>query len=160
MTLDLQPTVNVVCGLPGSGKSTFCEQRLHNNRPHVYVNRDSIRFLHGYTAPGEPFADEQGVTAIEHALVRSAINGERDIWWDNVHGQTKLYMVEKYRKEFEQNNYVIKRHIIVSDVQTSFERRQKTIRPVSVAVIQSFADRFPLLTNWSVAINHGIAHVL
>lgn len=45
----MKPTLYVMCGIPGSGKSTFAKKYL----PGTYVSRDEIRFNH--LKPGENY---------------------------------------------------------------------------------------------------------
>ena len=84
----MSQTVYILCGMPGSGKSTFCKNHLPQCK---VVSRDLIRVELGYT----PSVDdkyvgtryqEQQVTLRENELIKEYLEAGYDIVLDNMNG--------------------------------------------------------------------------
>ena len=68
-------TVYLLCGVPASGKSTYCKNNVPKDA--VYVSRDVIRF--SMVKPNEPyFSKEELVKAIESYGSRKRRFGKTD----------------------------------------------------------------------------------
>ena len=80
-----KPTVYLLCGLPGSGKSTWCK----NNYPDLpIVSRDIIRFKLGYTSKPDEKAvldnkKENRVTEEEYKLMKKYLISGTDFIIDD-----------------------------------------------------------------------------
>lgn len=76
----------VMCGCPGSGKTTWCKENLKNA---VYVGTDSIREeLFGTAEPGSR-NHERAVFAEYYTRIRNALAAQKDVVADATHTSAK-----------------------------------------------------------------------
>jgi tRNA uridine 5-carbamoylmethylation protein Kti12 len=81
-----RPTLFITVGLPGSGKTTYAEERLAKaiaagRTDLARVNRDSLRLmLHGPAGYG---TNEEAVTVVQHAAVRMLLNARVSVICDD-----------------------------------------------------------------------------
>jgi predicted kinase len=83
------PTLWVLRGVPGCGKSTFASKILAENPGTIRINRDSIRKeMFGYEAPDSDLnrSLEYDVTNIQDILEQEAVNYGYNVVLDNVNG--------------------------------------------------------------------------
>ena len=72
----------IMCGIPGSGKTYFCKNRIKGD--HVYVSRDEIRFaLLGEDDPY--FSKEKEVWKHFVAKIEAGLEAGKDVYADATH---------------------------------------------------------------------------
>lgn len=72
----------IMCGIPGSGKTYFCKNRIKG--PHVYVSRDEIRFAL-LDENDEYFAKEPQVWKNFVAKIEAGLAKGEDVYADATH---------------------------------------------------------------------------
>ena len=96
-----KPTVYLMFGIPGSGKSTWIKKNLPNDIP--IVSRDIIRAELGLTSSADEKAvcsreDEELVTKREYALIRRLAKSGKDFVIDDTNtGRYRKNMIELLR---------------------------------------------------------------
>lgn len=74
----------MLCGIPGSGKSTFAKKVVETTTDTVWVSRDKIRF--SLVAENEPyFSKEDEVINQFHAVISEALNEDLIVIADATH---------------------------------------------------------------------------
>ena len=76
-------SLNVMIGLPGSGKSTFIKNHM-NTETDVWVSRDAIRFSL-LNDTDEYFAKETMVKNIFFSMINHYLNEGKNVWMDATH---------------------------------------------------------------------------
>lgn len=72
----------IMCGIPGSGKTYFCKNKIKGD--HVYVSRDEIRFaLLG--EDDEYFSKEKEVWKHFVAKIEAGLAADKDVYADATH---------------------------------------------------------------------------
>lgn len=72
----------LLCGIPGSGKSYFCEHNIKGN--HVYVSRDRIRFAL-LEKDDEYFSKEKEVWKYFVSKIEKGLAAGQDVYADATH---------------------------------------------------------------------------
>jgi predicted kinase len=78
------PIVKILIGIPGAGKTTWCENFLMNNQDWLRVNRDDFRVM----LRNENVCDfkvEQTITDISNLAITAALNNRYNVLVDNTH---------------------------------------------------------------------------
>lgn len=76
--------IEILRGLPASGKSTYAKERVKGSTEIVRVNRDAIRWTQG-TFPIGSSAEEGFTTEIEEMLVKGALSAGKNVVIDATH---------------------------------------------------------------------------
>ena len=76
--------IEILRGLPASGKSTYAKERVKGSTEIVRVNRDAIRWTQG-TFPIGSSAEEVFTTEIEEMLVKGALSAGKNVVIDATH---------------------------------------------------------------------------
>jgi predicted kinase len=92
----------ILCGIPGSGKSTFAKKNLPNA---VLISRDICRVELGFTTSvDDKFVgnreQESQVTILETQKIKEAIESGKDIVLDNINGGPYLQKTVDTVKSF------------------------------------------------------------
>ena len=120
----MKPVLYIMCGLPGSGKSSFARQMLHVNNTIYYASRDAIR-LSIITDEDKYFSKEKEVFNIYIDNIVTALKNGQDVIADATHlnlaSRKKLTnAIDKYF-----NNYYIFYIIFNTELETCLERNAK-----------------------------------
>ena len=121
-------SVYILCGMPGAGKSTFCENHLPQCK---VVSRDIIRTELGYTSSvDEKYVgtkyQEQQVTIRENQLIKEYLEAGYDIVLDNMNGGPYLKPTIEYIKSIAPEAKIIG-YNIVTPLEKCIERRKDQI---------------------------------
>lgn len=125
----MSQTVYILCGMPGSGKSTFCKNWLPKCK---VVSRDLVRVELKYT----PSVDdkyvgtryqEQQVTIRENELIKEYLEAGYDIVLDNMNAGPYLKGNIEYIKSIAPDAKIFGCNI-VTPLETCIERRNGQIR--------------------------------
>ena len=100
--------VYIMCGIPGAGKSTYCQTNLSGVN---HISRDDIRAQLGYILPGKKailtHKQENKVTKEEYKQIKESINNNVDIVIDDINitkkGRKQLI---KYVSTFDNTNII------------------------------------------------------
>ena len=135
------PVVYLLCGLPGSGKSSWCKKN-YPNLP--VISRDIIRYTMGYTSgPNEkrrlPESEENKITNEENKQILELLRSKKDFIIDD----TNLKI--KYRKpllELLKSNgaYIIGVNFN-TPLNVCIERRKLQINPEIMKNLYKNADK-------------------
>ena len=138
------PTMFILRGLPGSGKSTAA-RKLHAANGAEIVNRDALRFaLHGTYWSGEP-AKEEEVTFFEQSLVADNLRHGRSVIVDATNLDAGyLAELRAAGEHFGANVEVITlRTPVERCIANDNARRERGERYVGEEVIRRMAQRYP-----------------
>ncbi len=139
----------VLCGISGSGKSTYASQLVRENpQEYALVNRDKIReLLFGYTE--ETISSyylredlgklEKQVTLYEDTLIHEGLNLGRTVIVDATHLETK------YLKRFEFWNVPIEYKYFDISIITALVRDGNRTRKVGVDIINKQFEKYKKL---------------
>ena len=136
----MSQTVYILCGMPGSGKSTFCKKHLQNCK---VVSRDIIRVELGYTSSvddkyvGTKYQEQQ-VTIRENQLIKEYLEAGHDIVLDNMNGGPYLKPTIEYIKSIAPEAKIIG-YNIVTPLEKCIERRKDQILE---GIMRSIHSRF------------------
>jgi predicted kinase len=138
---DTARTINILRGLPGSGKSTYAEQYIAESPlTRTRINRDIIRHTY-YGAYWGEAVDEPGVTAIEMQIARTIMKkGDRDIVVDNTN--TKDIAVIAYLFLADEYGYTVEFIDFNVEVEELIRRDALRDRQATEAVIRMFAESY------------------
>lgn len=105
----------VICGLPGSGKSTFVREYLKGV---TIISRDFIRYQLGLTNSIDEKVvgskeEEDTVTNVQNKLIKSCIDNDQDFVIDGINNIT-------HRKELLEG--LNKRYVIGINIKTTLEK--------------------------------------
>jgi RNA ligase len=100
------PTLTVLIGASGAGKTTWCREYLRQNPQAVRVSRDAIRSQLFAESPREYYAHnnvvlqarEEMVSAVLVATIHAALDKGANVVIDNTHLEKRY--IDKYVKEF------------------------------------------------------------
>jgi predicted kinase len=138
----MKPIVIIMCGPPGSGKSTWIKNKIPDS--FISVSRDEIReFMFGkkYT---QNESDEKKVTKCFDHLLEDAALAYKNIVIDKTNVDTKY--LDEYIKDFKGTGYIF--HIKFFNTPLwlcrirNIKRWVKTGRLVPYKVIKNMKDRF------------------
>lgn len=133
-------TLFVMCGLPGSGKSTYLKEHISKLSGSVIVSRDDIRFSFIHK-PSEYFAYEDQVQQIFWDKINEALAAGNNVYAD----QTSL--TKNARKKLIRNVKGYDRLIAIwidTDFSTCFERNKQRegLARVPSDVLRSMNKKF------------------
>jgi len=130
----------ILCGIPGSGKSTFAKKNLPNA---VLISRDICRVELGFTTSvDDKFVgnreQESQVTILETQKIKEAIESGKDIVLDNINGGPYLQKTVDTVKLFNPNIKIFGCNI-VTPLEKCIERRNGQI---SEEVMRNIHSKF------------------
>lgn len=128
----------ILCGIPGSGKSTFAKKNLPNA---VLISRDICRVELGFTeSVDKKFVgtreQESQVTILETQKIKEAIETGKDIVLDNINGGPYLQKTVDTVKSFNPNIKIFGCNI-VTPLEKCIERRNGQISEEVMRTIHS-----------------------
>lgn len=128
----------ILCGIPGSGKSTFAKKNLPNA---VLISRDICRVELGFTeSVDKKFVgtreQESQVTTLETQKIKAAIETGKDIVLDNINGGPYLQKTVDTVKSFNPNIKIFGCNI-VTPLEKCIERRNGQISEEVMRTIHS-----------------------
>jgi predicted kinase len=131
--------VYIMCGIPGAGKSTYCQTNLSGVK---HISRDDIRVQLGYILPGEKakltYEQENKVTKEEYKQIKECINNNVDIVIDDINitkkGRKQLI---KYINTFDNTNIIAVN--IITPLNICIERR---VGQISENVMKEIYSRY------------------
>lgn len=137
--------IKVLCGISGSGKSSYARELCAKDSSYVRVNRDELRqMLFGYTEedigayysrPGIQYR-EKLVSGVHDKIIREAIRANKNVVVDNTHLKQKhLKLYSKYGQKVEYIYFDI-------DVETAVQRDSERTRSVGRAVIEKQFENY------------------
>ena len=136
-----RPIVYLLCGLPGSGKSTWCRE----NHPFLpVVSRDIIRYELGYTSdPSEKArlseSQENKVTIEENKRIQDLIRSKKDFILDDTN------LRKKYRtpliNTLESAGYYVVGVVFETPLSVCIRRRSDQIFPAVMQKLWNGMDR-------------------
>ena len=132
------PTLTVLRGLPGSGKSTYAAQRLEEWER--IVSRDTLRAAMFGATVGLSHTEEEAVTVAEEAAVRAGLKQDRDVIVDAMHLRPRY--LRRWKRIAEEFNA----HMEVMESPTGLEecirRDAQRENPVGEEVIRGLARKY------------------
>lgn len=136
----------VLCGISGSGKSTFAhKQFVENPQGVVLVNRDKIReLLFGFTEESIQYyydrSDvgklEKQVTLFEDTLIHDGLNLDKTVIVDATH------LEQKYLQRYKFWNVPVEFVYFSVTLEEAVDRDRRRVRQVGVDVIKKQYDKF------------------
>lgn len=134
----------ILCGIPGSGKSTFAKKNLPNV---ILISRDICRVELGFTeSVDKKFVgtreQESQVTALETQKIKEAIESGKDIVLDNINGGPYLQKTVDTVKSFNPNIKIFGCNV-VTPLDVCIERRKGQI---SEEVMRNIHSRFSFIS--------------
>ena len=131
--------VYIMCGIPGAGKSTYCQTNLSGVN---HISRDDIRAQLGYILPGKKailtHEQENKVTKEEYKQIKESINNNVDIVIDDINitkkGRKQLI---KYISTFDNINIIAVN--IITPLNICIERR---VGQISENVMKEIYSRY------------------
>lgn len=149
--------VTILCGISGSGKSTYARNLVHSNfDKFVRVNRDKLReMMYGYSEAdvkyyynlGNLHILEDQVTKVEDALIESLLASGKNVVVDATHLQ------RKYLNRF--SKFGVNTDIVYFDIELeeALFRNSQRERKVDESVIRKQFEQYKKLRNESKDIN-------
>lgn len=129
----------ILCGISGSGKSTFAATTVQRNpEKYVIVNRDKIReLLFGYTEESiheyynrnDINKLEKQVTKYEDTIIREGLAENKTVIVDATH------LSRKYLERFKFWNVPIHIEFFDIDINEAFKRLENRIRKVDASIV-------------------------
>lgn len=136
-----KPTLRIMRGLPGSGKSTRALQWVNENPDwRLRVNRDDLRFSNYGQYYGLSRHQEENITSLQHTLIEKALKAGLSVVDDNVNLRSS-YVRDLYRIA-NRVNATIEFDDVDVDVETAIERNAEREKFVNPEVIRDFAKRY------------------
>ena len=132
-----RPTLILLVGIPGSGKTTYAEKYIAENPNTVHLSSDKIREeLWGDEATQ---GDNNEVFSLMQSRAIEALNNGQDVVYDatNVTRKDRSYIIALCPKFAK-----IECHIIWAHIETCIERDAARERTVGKAVIDKMLKRF------------------
>lgn len=128
----------MLSGLPGSGKSTWAIEQVHNDRSYIRVNKDDLRDMcHG--GKWDPKREKQ-ILLVRDAMVEAALRSGRNVIVDDTnlhpkHEQRLREIAELCKVDFEVKHFDV-------SVDDCIARDAKRAHPVGEQVIRDMWRSF------------------
>jgi predicted kinase len=93
----MKNVIEVLVGIPASGKSTYAIEKVKENSEYIRINRDSIRMMF----KGSYLTDyivENIITKIEYEMIESILKEGKSVIVDNTH--LRLKYIRPYFEKF------------------------------------------------------------
>lgn len=138
------PTLNILRGIPGSGKSTFAKAWLAEDPENrVRVNRDGIRWTQGIRDGIGTNEQEKMVSAIEVATVKAGLDAGKDVIIDATNLNKRFVtpwfkIATRYGADIK---FIDIELPVYECILRDQQRGAQGGREVGVKVIKAFADR-------------------
>lgn len=132
-----RPTLILLCGIPGSGKTTYAERYIKEHPDTVHLSSDKIREeLWGNEATQ---GDNNQVFSLMQSRAIEALNNGQDVVYDatNVTRKDRSYIITLCPKFAK-----IECHVIWASIETCIERDAARERTVGKEVIDKMLKRF------------------
>lgn len=133
--------IQILVGLPASGKSTYAKNFVLNNSSYIRVNRDDFRsmfknqtFCH--------FKVEEMISKVQEEVIRTALNNKFNVIVDNTN--TKMEYINNIINTFKYKAD-IEFKLFDTDVQDCILRDSLRINPVGKEVILKFEKQLSVL---------------
>lgn len=146
-----------LCGISGSGKSTYAQKLVHSNFDKIVrVNRDKIReMIYGYTEAdvkyyynlGNLHILEEQVTEVEDTLIESFLAKGKIVVVDATHLQ------RKYLNRFNKFNVSVEVVYFDIELEEALSRNNQRERKVGESVIRKQYEQYKKLRNEGKNIN-------
>jgi len=84
----MNQVIEILVGIPASGKSTYATDKVKNNSDYIRINRDDIRMMF----KGSYLVDyvvEGIITDVEYNIINSVLSGGKSVVMDNTHVRVK-----------------------------------------------------------------------
>lgn len=132
-------TLHLTRGLPASGKTTWARTWLTDDPTRRRVNRDDLRAML-FAAPDYSWEQEQQVTELQRATVRSLLRAGHDVVCDDTHLRPKY--VREWVRFAAANGALVAVHEFPIDVDEAIRRDAARDRVVGEKVIRRMATKF------------------
>lgn len=149
-------TLYLMVGIPGSGKSTWVQNRIAQTGHGIWISRDKIRFSM-LEEDEDYFAHENEVIKKFISQINNAIasNNNEDIYIDATHLNEKARARVINQIGFERTNYELKAVVFTTPVSTCVRRRENSTGreniPASVVRRMNSQLTYP---GWDVSIQY------
>lgn len=135
------PQLIVTVGLPASGKTTYAEKHVADNRNCVNVNRDDLRRMLKSASYGLDQCVEREITVIQRNIVSGFIDQNYDVIVSDTNLNTKTFNIWKREAERLNAVFVVKSFLDVP-VEVCIERDRNRQHSVGEAVIIHFYNKY------------------
>lgn len=144
------PKITLMCGLPGSGKSTVAEDLIKNNKKTIIISRDSIRIMVCSNYANYKFSDvnEGLIKSLTFACLESALERGYNVVIDETN-------INKVKRKYWIDNIKIIADIKLFDIDISCVWVDT---PRKVCVSRRMADPKGTKDNWAMIIGSMNKH--
>lgn len=133
--------IEILIGIPGSGKSTYALSRIENESKLARVNRDDLRFMLK-NLPMLPGKMESVLTEIEYGNVESLLAAGYNVIWDNTN--LKMTFINEIIRRFT-SSAEIRFKIFDIPVEEAIKRDNARARKVGENIINIMYNNYQIL---------------
>lgn len=138
------PSLLVLQGIPGSGKTTYAEKYIRENTNTIRVNRDAIRHMLSFWKKGNKSAskwdNEKLVTDIQFNAIDSALRRGHDVISDDTNLNPKT--LRRLQEVADRHSAPLKVMMMSTPLDICIERDANREDPVGETVIREMAGRY------------------
>jgi predicted kinase len=89
--------IEILVGIPASGKSTYAIEKVRDNSDYIRINRDSLRMMFSGSYLVD-YSVEKIITEVEYDIIDSVLNAGKSVVVDNTH--LRLKYIRPYFDKF------------------------------------------------------------
>jgi predicted kinase len=114
----MNQVIEILVGIPASGKSTYAIEKVRNNSDYIRINRDSLRMMFSGSYLVD-YSVEKIITEVEYNIIDSVLKSGKSIVIDNTH--LRLKYIRPYFEKFT-DRADIKINIFDISIEDAIER--------------------------------------
>jgi len=135
----MNQVIEILVGIPASGKSTYAIEKVRDNSDYIRINRDSLRMMFSGSYLVD-YSIEKIITDVEYNIIDSVLKSGKSVVVDNTH--LRLKYIRSYFDKFTDHAEISIKifHISIEDaIERDNNRGEKM---VGIEVIERMYENY------------------